>query len=103
MEGTVNISEFVSYLKRNDLVIVPSHQVMPDTTALKDKCWRKKALTFKEIADAELWGSITQKRAYQIAMEFAKPGEVFVSSDSRKTKKIITTAVRRIAVQRGGI
>lgn len=101
MEGFVPISEFINYLQENDLVIAPAAMVRVDKGSLQKTMLGKPFLTFKEIADSGLWGDISQKRAYQIGKQWAKPHEIIKAGQGENSPvKMVTVAVKRIATQR---
>lgn len=105
--ATVNIQDFVQHLKDNDLVIVSRAMVESELNErevqrLKRQAKAKKMLSFKEIADARLWGKISVRAVKSYALKHAKANEI------KKTKrggteiyKIATIAVERIAKLRG--
>ncbi len=103
--NVVSIQELLQHMKQENLVIAPAHLVMTEQSnigALKHKMLKKKALTYSEISKAKIWGDISQKRAYTISKEFAKPMEIFKpGKNSNSPEKIIISAVIRIAKQRG--
>jgi len=107
MDGTIEISAFMDLLEKRDLVIAPRSLVeerLADLELLKlrKQLKRKPALSYKEIADARLWGKITNRAALKFAQKYAKPGEIFVTKlGHRPVQKITITAVERIAKQRG--
>jgi|GEM_PF-6388505 len=99
MEGLVDVSEFIDELKSQGLVIVPNSFVQEAIkeyriSKLKSRYLNKKALSYKEIADAELWGSIAKRSVKAFAEKYAKEHEIFVTPKGGiKVKKIITSAV----------
>jgi len=101
MEGTINVQQFVEYLQENDLVIAPISQVTVDKRALQVKALKKPALTYKEVAEAGLWGDISQKRAYQLGKQYGREGELLKpGKHDNSPEKILTQAVKRIAILR---
>jgi hypothetical protein len=107
MEGAITIQSLMQHLQEHDLMIAPRSLVESNLKELEvQKMQRairtKKSLTFKEIADARLWGAINAKAAKEYAKKYAKPGEIFETSKGKITRyKIIRAAVERIAKQRG--
>lgn len=105
MEGYIKISDFMDYLDKHDKVITDRRLV--DERARKEglqkALLRRKMLTFREIADADLWGdnlSAAAVRAY--ANKHVKPKEMIeVSHGKRKEYKITIGAVERIAIKKG--
>lgn len=107
MEGLVNISDFIDELKSKGLVIAPEVLVQEGLKSrtkdrLRRRALSKKALSYKEIADAELWGTIGKQAVKLAAENNAKQYEILeVSWGKKKVKKLIIAAVIRIAKQRG--
>ena len=107
MSGTVLISDFMEHLQENGLVIAPLSLVENRLQELKQEKLRQslkseKAVTYKQISDAELWGAISQKAVKSYAKKYAKPGEIFpVKRGLRCVDKIIISAVERLAKKRG--
>jgi len=102
MDQLVSANEFLNYLKRHDLVIAPASMVQEDKRPKQAQALRKPALTYREISETGLWGDITQKRAYQLAKEYSRDGEILKPGPGvNSPEKIITQAVKRIAIQRG--
>ena len=105
MEGYVKISAFMQHLERNDLVIAPRHLVDGRAKVEKRRAQvlRKTMISFREIADAELWGAEIKPdavRAY--ALKHAKKNElVQIKKGQRHEYKIIRAAVERIAKAKG--
>ena len=108
MVGTIQIPEFVEYLKQNDLVIMPRtlaenrHEEIHQEK-IKRVLKKKQALTFREISDANLWGEkITPQAIRAYAFKHARPDEIFPGKKGKKEiHKISITAVERIAKMRG--
>ena len=86
---------FIEELKSEGLIIVPESYVAKN---LQQKYLRKKSLTFREIADANLWGDIGKSRVEAIAKEELTPHEKF--KDGNKWK-VHVAAVERIGKNRG--
>ncbi len=102
MEGTIEISAFMDYLRKNNLVVAPAEMLVVDKGPLQKKLLAKKTASYKEISESGIWGDISQKRAYQIAKELAKPMEIIKPGKlTNSPEKIITIAVKRIALIRG--
>lgn len=107
MEGAINIHDFMRHLKANDLVIVSRSLVENELEAsslkkLRRKALSKKALTFKEIADAQLWGDISTKSVKEYAKIHAKEDEIKKFPFGKIERyKLMRSAVERIAKQRG--
>jgi hypothetical protein len=96
MEGLVNIPELVSYMKKEGLVWAKETDLKP--LKLKERYMRKKSLTYKEIADAHLWGDIGKKAVEAIAKKELQPHEKFKAGIAFKIHR---SAVERIAKNRG--
>ena len=107
MEGVVNIENLMQHLQANDLVIAPRALVenelkQRELLHLRSRLLAKKALTMKEIADSQLWGKIATKSVKEFAKTHAKENELFPTTKGKlKQYKLLTTAVIRIAKQRG--
>lgn len=86
---------FIEELKSEGLIIVPESYVAKN---LQQKYLRKKSLTFKEIADANLWGDIGKSRVEAIAKEELIPHEKFKDGNKWKVHR---SAVERIGKNRG--
>ena len=107
MEGAINIQDFMQHLEANNLVIVPRILVENelnerDLQFARKKALAKKALTFKEIADARIWGNISAKSVKEYAKKYAKAGEIqkFPYGELERFK-IMRSAVERLAKKRG--
>ena len=96
MEGYVSIPELIEYMKREGLVFAREADIKPIN--LQQKYLRKKSLTFREIADANLWGDIGKSRVEAIAKEELIPHEKF---KDRNRWKVHRAAVERIGKNRG--
>lgn len=103
MEGTVNISDFIAHLRDNDLVIVPQRLVAKDYATMQKKLLRKNMATYKEIADSGIWGQISKTRVYQIAHLRCRDNEIVMFGAQGNAAKIVSPAIKRIAVERGTI
>lgn len=107
MEGLVNVNEFMNTLEDRGLVIAPKHLVKNALEEnrlreLRRRLLAKKALTFKEISDCQVWGAVTTRAVKAYAEKYTKPLEIFAISDSPYAKKkVIIAAVERLAKQRG--
>ena len=94
MKGTVNIEDFISYLKDNDLVI--TSRAFAENKALKEKIFRKKWITLKEIADSEIWG--VKKQAVKVIVREEVQEDAI--DKSRYPYKVHRGEVERIAKNR---
>lgn len=107
MEATVDIHEFMQHLEDQGLMIAPRSLVERniedrEIQAKKRRALAKKALTFKEVSEARLWGDISVKAVKSYALKHAKPSEVVtVPRGKSEQYKIMISAVKRIAIQRG--
>jgi hypothetical protein len=107
MEGAVDITIFMKHLESNGLMIAPRVLVEERLEDLKlqqaqKNALNKKALTWKEIADAKLWGNISAKAVKMYAFKYAKPQEIFETKKGQITvKKLIISAVKRISKAKG--
>ena len=102
MEGKVDVREFseyfVQYLREQDLVIMPRQ--IGEAERLRESYLRKKSLTYKEIADANLWGDIGKKAVETIAKRQVQQHAIFQRGN---TFRIMISEVERIARNRGTI
>lgn len=105
MEGTIEISDFMRHLERNNLVIAPRHLVDENLKVrkLQKAAMQKQMLSFREIYEAQLWGNDIQLNSIKAyATKYAKDGEIIsVSKGERKISKITRAAVVRLAKKRG--
>ncbi|HET8886798.1 MAG TPA: hypothetical protein VFM70_10655 [Salinimicrobium sp.] len=107
MSGEVSIEKFMHHLKANNLVIAPrdlveSRQNELKVEKLRKEVLQKKAMSMKEISDAQLWGNITVNAVKNYAKIHAKENELFPVPSGKKMKyKLVRAAVVRIAKQRG--
>ncbi|MCM8568894.1 hypothetical protein NE848_05865 [Gramella jeungdoensis] len=62
------------YLRMNDLVIVPKGKA--EAERLKEQCLRRKWLTYKEIADSNIWGDIGKAAVKRRITKYLKTGEI---------------------------
>lgn len=107
MEGVLDINAFMEHLEARGLMIAPRNLV---EASLKDAklerlqkaALSKKALSFKEIADAQLWGPIGTRAVKKHAQKYAKDLEIFETAKGQIiVNKLIISAVKRIAKSRG--
>lgn len=96
LEKTIKVSELFDYMREEGLVIVPRSEALK--YQYKEKVLRKKFLTYKEIADAGLWGDIQKSRVEAIAKAEVQPHEI---DKSGHTFRISRHAVERIGKNRG--
>ena len=96
MEGLVKISDLVDYMKREGLVWAKESELLP--VKLKERYLRKKSLTYKQIADARLWGVESKSRVEAIAKSKVLDHEKFKEGNAYKIR---ISAVRRIGENRG--
>ena len=95
----------MEYLDRHDKVITDRRLVDERAKVEKhrDQVLRKKMISFREIAEAQLWGAdikVHAVRAY--ALKHAKKNElVQIKKGQRHEYKIIRAAVERIAKAKG--
>ncbi|WP_121665267.1 hypothetical protein [Mesonia aquimarina] len=107
MEGVVNIERLMQHLQANDLVIAPRALVENELkhrefTNLRSRLLAKKALTMKEISEAQLWGSISVKAVKSYAKTHAKKHTLFPTSKGKLTQyKLLTAEAIRLAKKRG--
>ncbi len=107
MGPVVEIEVFMQQLEAKGLMIAPGYLVKERLAEaaldkLQKTVLKKKALTFKEIEAAQLWGSISAKAAKVYAQKHAKPGEILETQKGKITVlKIITVAVLRLSKSRG--
>lgn len=107
MTGTIEISAFMDLLEKRNLVIAPRTLVEErladlEIVKLQKQFKRLPALTYKQIADAQLWGAIDTRSVKKYAQKYAKLGEIFETrKGQRPVQKLVITAVERIAKQRG--
>lgn len=107
MGPVIEIEVFMKQLEAKGLMIAPQFLVNErleevHLEKLQRSALSKKALTFKEIADAQLWGTISVKAVKNFAQKYAKNGEIIDTQKGKMTvKKIITIAVLRLSKSRG--
>ena len=108
MTGEIQIEAFVKYLEKNDLVLAPRTLVQDrlqdlEILKLKNAAKRKKALTLREIYEAQIWGNdITYAAVKKYAMKHTRTGEIFPTKKGKLTvHTVVIGAVERIARQRG--
>lgn len=95
MEGTVSILEFMEYMKKEGLLIVPREKA--EAERLRERVKRKKWITLKEIADSKIWG-VDKGAVKVIVKEEVDPDCV---NKSRVPYKVHRSEVERIALNRG--
>lgn len=96
MEGTVSIPDFVRYLKDNHLIIAPEDYFKREQ--LKDKILKKKWITYKEIADSQIWIAKSKSGVERIVKEDVDPDCL---DTSKQPFRIHRSEVERIAKDRG--
>ena len=103
---------FLDRFEKRGLMVVhrsewEEREQQDEVLRLRKALRRKKALSFREIADGMLWthsdGRKLNPRAVQVyAKEHAKPGELIkVPFGEREIWKLVISAVERLAIQRG--
>lgn len=102
MEGTINISEFINHLKKNDLMIVPKSIVeQAKVQNLQNRYARKKLLSFNEIAKAELFGPITAQAVKVFVKKYAADHEyVKCLNGKREVYKLPWSTIERLQTLR---
>lgn len=98
LEETVSISELFERMRREDLVIVPRGFVKQEQ--LKEKILRKKWITYKEIADSQIWNAKSKSGVERIVKEDVDKDCL---DTSKQPFKIHRSEVERIAKNRGTI
>lgn len=107
MNGTINITDFVSYLKKKDLVIVPKdvlqrYHEFSEKQDYKDRLKRKLCLTFNEISKAGFWGDISAKAVKLYAFKHADPSSIIkVKNGEKEVYKMSTSEVLKLAKLKG--
>jgi hypothetical protein len=91
----------MQYLKEHDLVITPREQAESDK--LKDRFSKKSALTYKQIADANLWGNIGKQAVKVRVAKYLSNGELLPHEidKSRQPFKIRRQAFERVGKNLG--
>ena len=98
LEKVVSIKELFDFMKEEGYVWAKQSDLK--TESLKEKYLRKKNLTYKEIADAEIWGDIKKKAVEAIAKKQIQDHEKFLKGNSYR---VHISAVQRIGQNRGTI
>ena len=102
MKGTVNVTDLMTYLRENDLVIAPAATVRVDRENLRRNILAKRMATFNEISESHIWEAITYHRVAQLVAQHCAPEEVVtVKKGDRTVKKVVRAAIMRIARMRG--
>lgn len=100
-------SELISEMERKGMIWFPKKLAKQRSEeialeSLQKKFLRERALTYRQISDAQLWGEIDPQAVRAYAVKYAKENEIFPSSKGkRKEYKIITAAVVRLRKKRG--
>ena len=92
------LHEFVDYLKSNDLIIAPRQLVDEkiEHQKAKDLVNRKKYASFKELADASVFGDLTAQGVRAFLMKHAKDDLVKVHKGQRQVWKLRTKAIQQL-------
>jgi len=101
----IEVNDFIDKLKAEGLMVGPSvlferGRKVYETEQLRNRCLKKKALTFKEIADAEIFGDVSQKAVKEYVKKYSKKLEMYAPENSNKWFVTIT-GVLRIAKLKG--
>lgn len=96
-DRAIKVSDFVQYLKEHDLVIIPREKA--EEVRLREIYSRKSALTYKQIADAKLWGNIGKQAVKMRVVKYLESGELMPHEidKTRHPFKIRRQAFERIA------
>lgn len=97
----IAVPELIDALKREGLVLVPAavadrYIKDKDLEHLQKEALKLPALTYKQIADAKLWGDIGKMMVSKIASAHKKPGEVFVLGNKHKVTRDGVMRIARI-------
>ncbi|WP_300441387.1 hypothetical protein [Christiangramia sp.] len=92
MEGYISITEFIQYLRENDLVITSRRTAKQDY--LKDELLRKKHATIKEIADSGIW-EVESKSGVRARLKNLKDNEYYQHPNGKTY--VLISAVKREA------
>ena len=89
-----------NYFQSRGYVLVPivEHE-QAELAVMQKKYLRRKALTLKEVVDAQLLHNAKSKSTLERLIrdkKTFKPGEVFPGTDKRKTIKILVSAIKRL-------
>lgn len=98
------VMEYIGeYFRRNDFVIVP--RATAEAEKLKERYLRKRSLTYKEIADSNIWGEIGKQAVIDRVAKYLKRGIIFSHEidKSGHTHRIRRQAFERIAKISGTI
>lgn len=82
MSDHLNIPEFIDYLKKHDLVIVPRDMMAGQLVNgvplhnYRNGLLQKKLLSPKQIVDGRLWGDIKKPRVHQIIKTHLSPNQI---------------------------
>lgn len=91
------------YLRRNDFVIVP--RAKAETDRLKERYLLKHSLSYKQIADSNIWGEIGKQAVKNRVTKYLKSGEIqpHEIDKSKHPFKIRRQAFERIGKNLGTI
>ena len=106
------LDRFMQRLEARGLLVIPAElaeERLQETEAarLRAQLLRKKALSFREISEAMIWThsdgrKLNQKAVQHYAQKNARPEELIkVPYGQREIWKLATSAVQRLAIQRG--
>lgn len=98
------IMEYIGeYLRRNDFVIVP--RAKAEAEKLKEQYLRKRSLTYKQIADSNMWGEIGKGAVKSRVDRYLKCGDILPHEIDKSSPpfKIRRQAFERIGKNLGTI
>lgn len=101
----IEVNDFIAKLKAEGLMVGPSvlferGRKVYEVEQLRKRYLSQKALTFKEIADAEIFGKVSQKAVKEYAKKYAKKLEMYSAENSNKWF-VTLSGVLRIAKLKG--
>lgn len=101
----IEVNDFIAKLKAEGLMVGPSvlferGRKVYEIERLRSNYLKKKSLSFKEIADAEIFGKVSQKAVKEYVKKYHKTVEMYRLENSNKWM-VTTTGVLRIAKLKG--
>lgn len=94
-----DLSEFVEYLKCNDLIIVSKDLIAEKLAERKalDLIHRKKYVTFKELSKAQVFGKLTAQGVRAFLKKHAREDDLIkLPKGERKVWKLRTKAIPQL-------
>ncbi|QLE02907.1 hypothetical protein HX109_15510 [Galbibacter sp. BG1] len=109
MDGLINVSDFVDYMKNEGLVLVKKQEAEniamfkeAKMAELRSHLRRKKTLKFSEIAKGGFFGVYTRKGVEYVVKNMLSENEYFKSGAGKQDPiLVLTSAVVRISKLKG--